>query len=200
MNSVELLKEFTRQRGDAAVIVGPSKNSGVLYHQEHQPATIYNMELGYTTAIALGLAMAVPAQKVVALEGDGSMIAGIGVLSTVALNAPENLVILMLDNGTYGSIGQGDCESATAAGLKLANVAIASGLAPEKVREVNDLAAFGAALSSAMTEPGPWMICATTERYGTDIIKRAPLPEQVIVESVVFFRREMIARGFAFKD
>lgn len=200
MDHVETIKEFVKARGDAAVIFGPSKNSGVLYNEDHQPATIYNMELGYPTAIAFGLALATPEQRVVAIEGDGSMIAGIGVLSTIARHAPANLVILMLDNCTYGSIGAGDAESATAAGLNLADVARASGLLPEKVVESDDLDSLRSQLSVAMTEPGPWMICARTERYSTQIIQNPPLPDQDVVESAIFFRREMMARGYVRKD
>ena len=198
MHPVQVIKEFIKLRADAAVIVGPTVNSGVLYNEGHQPATIYNMELGYASAIALGLALATPEQKVVALEGDGSIIAGIGVLSTVALQSPPNLVILLLDNATYGSIGVGDCESATASGLSLPNVARASGF--DKVVEADDLETLRSKLATAMAEPGPWLVYAKTDRYGPDLFANPPLPGQDIVESVVFFRREMMARGYMRKD
>jgi sulfopyruvate decarboxylase subunit beta len=198
MHPVEAIKEFIKLRDDAAVIVGPTKNAGVLYNEGHQPATIYNMELGYASAIALGLALATPEQKVVALEGDGSMIAGIGVLSTVALQSPSNLVILLFDNDTYGSIGEGDCESATASGLSLPNIARASGF--DKVLEANDLETLGSKLAIAMAEAGPWLVYVKTDRYGPDLFLKPPLPGQDIVESVVFFRREMMARGYVHKD
>ena len=94
MNYIDVIKTFVELRNGAAVIFGPSKNSGLLYNEGHEPATIYNMELGYPAAIALGVALAQPEQRVVAIEGDGSMTAAIGVLSTAARYDAPNLVVL----------------------------------------------------------------------------------------------------------
>jgi len=195
MDYIDVIREFVRLRNDAAVIFGPSKNCGVLYNEEHHPATIYNMELGYPTAIALGLALAMPEQRVVAIEGDGSMLAGIGVLSTMARYEAPNLVVLLMNNRTYGSVGQGDNETAAATGLDLVAVARASGLKKENVVEVDDIESFRSSLKIAMSESGPWVICANTDRYKPDIIQSPPMPGQDLVESSIFFRREMMARG-----
>ncbi len=196
MNYVDVIKAFVELRNDAAVIFGPSKNAGFLYDEGHHPATIYNMELGYPTAIALGLALVTPSQRVVAIEGDGSLVAGIGVLSTAARYDAPNLVILLMDNGTYGSVGIGTTETAAAGVMDFAAMARSSGWQPEKVLEVIDLESFRAALKTALTEPGPWFIRVPTERYSNETIAQPPLPGQDIVESIVFFRREMIARGY----
>src|SRR5690349_1761712 len=101
----------------------------MLFHADHRPATIYNMELGYTTSICLGIALAAPDQRVYALEGDGSMVAGLATFATIARYRPANLVVLVLDNGVYATgagIGPGITEtSATSHGLRLSQVATA---------------------------------------------------------------------------
>ena len=97
------------------MIVGPGTTSGALYQADHRAPTIYNMDMGYATAICLGLALAVPAERVVALEGDGSALAGLGVLSTIGRYAPPNLVVVVFHNGVYASCGDGQVPTAAAA-------------------------------------------------------------------------------------
>jgi sulfopyruvate decarboxylase subunit beta len=55
------------------------------------------------TPISLGLALGTD-QEVVVLDGDGSLL-GTSVLPVVAAEKPENLTIVALDNGTFGSTG-----------------------------------------------------------------------------------------------
>ena len=71
MNRRELLEVFARYRGNAPVVTGPSFGGRVLREVAHEPATLYNMELAYPTAVCLGLALALPDQHVYAVEGDG---------------------------------------------------------------------------------------------------------------------------------
>ena len=85
------------------------------------------MDMGYATAICLGLALAVPTERVVALEGDGSALAGLGVLSTIGRYAPPNLVVVVFHNGVYASCGDGRVPTAAAATTDLAAVARAWG-------------------------------------------------------------------------
>src|SRR3954447_5774010 len=61
--------------------------------------------MGLAVPIALGVAIAQPRRKVFALEGDGSILMQLGSLSTVAAQAPKNLTILVMDNGTYQITG-----------------------------------------------------------------------------------------------
>ena len=59
----------------------------------------------YTQATPLGLGLALGSDKeVVVLDGDGSLL-GTAVLPVVAALMPENLTIICLDNGAFGSTG-----------------------------------------------------------------------------------------------
>src|SRR5271163_4486468 len=61
--------------------------------------------MGLAVPIALGVAIAQPARKVFALEGDGSVLMQLGSLSTVAARAQKNLCIVIMDNGAYQITG-----------------------------------------------------------------------------------------------
>src|SRR5262249_48628850 len=80
----DVIDAFAAGPGDAVVITGPGASSGMLYLRDNQPATIYNMELAYATAMCLGIALGDPTQRVVAIEGDGSLTAELQVLTTIA--------------------------------------------------------------------------------------------------------------------
>ncbi|WP_261789060.1 sulfopyruvate decarboxylase subunit beta [Methanosarcina siciliae] len=60
--------------------------------------------MGLTTSIGLGIALRTDRQVVV-FDGDGSLLMNPNALLEVGREAPENLTILALDNGAYGSTG-----------------------------------------------------------------------------------------------
>lgn len=61
--------------------------------------------LGSITATALGLAISLPHRRVVALESDGSALMNTGIMATLGKERPDNLTVIVLDNGVYESIG-----------------------------------------------------------------------------------------------
>src|SRR5581483_95642 len=112
MNRIECLDAFARQRGDAAVVVGPGFAGHELASADHKDLTLYNMDMGYAVPLCLGLALANPSRRVVAIEGDGSMLMGLSALTTVARYAAENLTIIVFDNGCYLTTGSGSVPTA----------------------------------------------------------------------------------------
>lgn len=191
MKRRELLEIFARHRGEAPAVFGPSAGGRMLYDVDHRPATLYNMELGYPTAVCLGLALAQPGERIYALEGDGSMLMGLGVLTTVARYRPENLVIVVMDNRAY--VTAGAMASATAAGTDLAAIGRAAGL--ERVSRVSDTAAFDAAVGLAATKPGPHLIVADVEPEDFSQLGSFKAMPFDIVESAIRFRRTLEERG-----
>ena len=61
--------------------------------------------MGCVTPIALGLALARPDLRVVALDGDGAALMRMGVFATIGAYGPSNLMHLLLDNGAHDSTG-----------------------------------------------------------------------------------------------
>jgi thiamine pyrophosphate-dependent acetolactate synthase large subunit-like protein len=79
--------------------------------------------MGGTAMIALGLALARPDRRVLAIPGDGDMLMGIGSLATIGVKQPNNLVIVVLDNARYGETGMQ--PSHTDFGVDFATMALA---------------------------------------------------------------------------
>ncbi len=107
--------------------------------------------MGSAALIGLGLALAQPARRVLVITGDGEMLMGLGGLATIAVQAPENLAIAVLDNERYGETGMQ--ETHTAFGVDLAAVAAAVGL--PVTGTVGDDAGLGAAVAELRGARGP---------------------------------------------
>lgn len=187
MRRDEFMRMFADLRGDAAVVAGPGATSGALWEAAHAPATVYNMEMGYATAVGLGVALSTPGRRVVAMEGEGSMVAGMAGLSTIGRYRPPNLVVVVFDNGVYGT-GSGTVESATRHGTDLAAVAAACGI--DRAATVADVERAREVLARAMGEDGPWFVLATIEP--TDVVSGGrPTPGVDHVEAAAAFRRAL---------
>lgn len=61
--------------------------------------------LGSVSSTALGLSVALPHRRVVALETDGSMLMNTGIMATLGTQRPSNLTVIVFDNEVYESIG-----------------------------------------------------------------------------------------------
>ena len=81
--------------------------------------------MGGSTMIGLGLALAQPKRRVLVLTGDGEMLMGLGSLATIAVQKPDNLYVVVLDNEHYGETGMQ--ETHTGHGVDLAGMAKAAG-------------------------------------------------------------------------
>jgi thiamine pyrophosphate-dependent acetolactate synthase large subunit-like protein len=107
--------------------------------------------MGGAVPLTLGLALAQPYRRVVAITGDGEMLMGLGSLGAVAAQAPDNLAIVVLDNERYGETGMQSTH--TAGTVDLAGIAAAAGIDKAlTVRRQNELPA---AVEAIRTAPGP---------------------------------------------
>jgi phosphonopyruvate decarboxylase len=69
--------------------------------------------MGCLCSLALGLALARPERRVIALDGDGALLMRMGALATLGHERPANLVHVLLDNGVHDSTGGQATASAT---------------------------------------------------------------------------------------
>lgn len=119
--------------------------------------------MGQAVPFALGLAVARPDRRVLAICGDGEVLMGLGSLATVAKRAPGNLAIAVFDNRAYHETG--GQPTATAGPTDLTEVARACGLPDTAtVSSVDQVADAIAALRSA---PGP--VLRTIEIVSEDL-------------------------------
>ena len=90
--------------------------------------------MGGAAMIGLGLALAKPNARVVVVTGDGEMLMGMGSLGTIGVQKPNNLAIVVFDNGHYGETGMQ--ASHTQLGVDL--LAVARGCGIDRVLDVKD--------------------------------------------------------------
>jgi thiamine pyrophosphate-dependent acetolactate synthase large subunit-like protein len=193
MNRVEAMDVVAAARANAAVITGPGANSGLLYGRADAPATIYNMDMGYAAAVGLGVALACPARRVLTIEGEGSFYAGSTVLSTIWRLRPANLVVLVLDNGVWGT-GDGREPTATAFGLDLANLALAAGWEHSHVHRAAQASELGRSLETALRGGGPYFIVGKTEATVAASAGRSR-PKRHLLDCAVLMRAELSGDG-----
>ncbi len=115
--------------------------------------------MGLASSVGLGLALAQPARRVIALEGDGSLLMNLGSLATIAWRAPRNYLLVVWDNASYELTGQQ--RTATSAGADLAGIALAAGI--PRAHRVKSLAELEDALARELAQEGPAVIVARVE-------------------------------------
>jgi thiamine pyrophosphate-dependent acetolactate synthase large subunit-like protein len=119
MSRFELTKRLVAQlKHDEAVIGGIGNANFDLWVSGQRPQNFYMLgSMGLTIPIAFGVALAQPERHVVALEGDGSLLMQLGCLSTIAMQAPKNLTMVVWDNGMYQITGGQPTASQTVTDL-----------------------------------------------------------------------------------
>ena len=107
MNRLELTRRLIALlKGDEAVIGGIGNTNFDLWAAGQRPQNFYMLgSMGLAFPIALGVAIAQPQRRVIALEGDGSLLMQLGCLSTIAALGPSNLTLIVMDNGIYQITG-----------------------------------------------------------------------------------------------
>jgi sulfopyruvate decarboxylase subunit beta len=186
MKRPDFIEVFARHRGDIPTITGPGLMTRELFAVTgDDPTILYNMEMPYATPMCLGLAMARPKQRFVALEGDGSLIMALGVLTTIARYKPANLTVIVLDNESFSTFGA-SMVSATATGTDLAAVSRGCGL--DQTIDVTTLQEAEAAMPKVMREPGPWVVIAKVDAQSEQDPRFARNSPDVTEQSLDFSR------------
>lgn len=98
-----------------------------LYALDDRANQLYMVgSMGCLTPFALGLALARPDLKVVAVDGDGAALMRMGVFATLGAYGPSNLTHVLLDNGAHDSTGG---QATVSRNVSFAGVAAACGYA-----------------------------------------------------------------------
>ena len=116
------------ERGDLLVVSGLGSATWDLAAAGDNDRNFYLWgAMGGAAMMGLGLALAQPERPVLVLTGDGEMLMGLGSLANMAIAAPANLSVVVLDNQRFGETGMQ--KSHTAYGVDLAAMAKAAGIA-----------------------------------------------------------------------
>lgn len=144
--------ELLGQRNGALVVPGLGSPTWDCFAAGDSPEYLYSWGgMGLAVPTALGLALAQPDRRVLALTGDGEMLMGIGSLGVVANQAPGNLGILVLDNESFGETGRQTGLTAGPSDL----CKVAEGFGIQKTRLVTGASEVGALAEFLFAEPGP---------------------------------------------
>ena len=118
----KLVTDLLVDRRDLLVVCGLGSATYDVAATGDHPLNLYLWgAMGGAAMIGLGLALAKPERRVAVLTGDGEALMGLGALATIGVKQPENLVIVVLDNGHYGETGMQ--ASHTTGGVDLVAVA-----------------------------------------------------------------------------
>lgn len=126
LNRRKAVADLLADRGDLLVVTGlGSPTYDVTAAGDHDRNYYLWGAMGSAAMIGMGLALARPADRVLVVTGDGEMLMGLGALATIAVKAPPNLTLAILDNGHYGETGMQRSHSGH--GVQLEKVAASVG-------------------------------------------------------------------------
>jgi phosphonopyruvate decarboxylase len=158
----ETLREVVARTplGGTAVLASTGFCGRELYAVNDRPNQLYMVgSMGCVVPLALGLALARPDLRVVALDGDGAALMRLGAFATVGAYSPQNLWHLLLDNGAHDSTG---AQATVSPNVSFAEVAAGCGYA--SALDTDDLGRIaewldarpldGARFARLLTRPG----------------------------------------------
>jgi thiamine pyrophosphate-dependent acetolactate synthase large subunit-like protein len=157
--------EYLASRVDEPWLVTTSLSVNTALWSRLRPgrANFMGLNMGLCTPFALGLALALTKQKVIALDSDGSLMVDTSALITVADARPDNLIVMVFDNESYARMG----PTPTSRGVDLEKMAQGAGIC--RTWCVRTLAEFRAATDAALDSPGPSFVLAKVEPERTRI-------------------------------
>jgi len=135
-----------------------STNTPLWFNVRPQGANFFALNMGLCLPFALGLTVAFPKRKVIAIDSDGSLMNDSSSLITVADVNPANLAAFVMDNGSYAHMG----STFTTRKTDLAKMAQGAGIA--NASTVTTLEEFSTAAAQAIQGAGPTLVVAKVER------------------------------------
>jgi len=131
--------------------------------------------MGQATSVGLGLALARPDRRVIVANGDGSMLMNLGSLVTIAAEGPQNLTVLVGDNGCYEVTGA-QPTPAVAAGVDWATLARGSGI--RNVARISEIETWRRDLRAMIEATGPSVVILdlVSDRGGVGPRSPGPAP------------------------
>jgi sulfopyruvate decarboxylase subunit beta len=157
---------------DKVVVTIMGASAQELYNLGHRENFFYLQHaMGLASSIGLGLAKHLPNERVIVLDGDGSVLMNLGTFVTLARYRPTNMIHVVFDNGSL--LSTGGFDSQTAGGVTDI-AAIARGAGIEHVAAVATTTEFGEAFVEALERNDLSVIVAKVaavgpEHYGMDL-------------------------------
>ncbi len=177
MRTSDALEVLARHRGDAVVVAAMSAAYEWARISDHPLDLIYiPSAMAHAPGIGLGLALAQPERRVIVLNGDGCMLMDLGVLATIIEAGPRNLILIVLENGTYAVTGGQNIPGRGRTDFP----AMARAAGFPRVHAFEDVKGFERALAHLLAAPGPSFVNLTVEPEAAGPAPSLlPMPERI---------------------
>ena len=177
----DCLKALAQVAGDALVV--SSAGAVTLEWNALRPSdgNFRVRTLGLCSSIALGMALGLPQRKIIALDGDGSLLMNLCSLPTMARQRPKNLLHIVFDNEVYEA--SGSKKTATGTGADLVGLARAAGI--ENAAWAESVEGFAEATARAL-QGGTLSFIGV--KVGTERASVAPYPIDEVENKYRFIR------------
>jgi len=154
LNRSEALKAIMECLSDEFIVSCNGMISRELFSIKDRPRNFYMLgSMGLASAIGLGISLAQPKVKVIALVGDGNLLMSLGTLATIGKVSPKNLIHIVLDNNCHESTGGQETASSV---TKLDKIAHYSGF--RNAQYVDSVSELKIVLKRLLNMEGPSFI------------------------------------------
>ena len=166
MKRADCIQAMYEELQDKLVVTIMGACAQELYDLGHHDNFFYlEHAMGLASSIGLGLALNLPEEKIVVLDGDGSVLMNLGTLATLARYHPGNMIHIVFDNGSL--LSTGGFPSHTAG--EITDLAlIAKGAGVPHVSAASTMYEFLEAVGDAFERDELSVIVATVEAVGPD--------------------------------
>lgn len=120
----DVMRRLIERSGETAIVSTTGYASRELASFDQLRHFPMQGSMGFALGIGLGITHASPRARVLVIDGDGALIMRLGSLATAGHLAPEGLIHVVLDNGTYASTGG---QVTVSANVDFAAVALSCG-------------------------------------------------------------------------
>jgi sulfopyruvate decarboxylase subunit beta len=179
MTRRKAISEVINQLEDEFVVSNIGHPSRELHRLKDRERNFYLTScLGHSYTLALGLALSTEDinKKIISFEGDGGLLMNAGSLSILAHKKPKNLIIILLDNGVWGSAG--NTETYTLNDVNLSGVAQAYGFPESNIKIISEEEQLAENLKNALKNDGPFLLHVII----TDEYENVPILPLSVVE------------------
>ena len=175
-DAIEVIRGLRRSSDVVITSMGSAREWMAMGPLEPLDFVFVPSSMGEAPSLGLGIALAQPARRVIACNGDGSMLMNLGALVTIANEAPPNLVVIVFDNGVYEVTGAQKVPGAVS-GVDYAAIARASGFVA--VHRFSTIDAWRARAGAALSAIGPVCIVLDVAPVSGAIGPKSPGPTAV---------------------
>ena len=194
IETADMLRYFQEHRGDAIVIPARGTPHWVnISTCPNRDLPLGDPAMGGHAAFALGLALALPEEKIVLFDSEGDLLMNLGALATIADKQPRNFYHFLMDNECYATTGGQPVPNAK----NIQYDVIARGAGYPSTYSFDDLEELVSNGEMILNEPGPVFVAMkiVPEIENEPIGRRRRTTRRTPVEALRDMREELRIAG-----